>query len=177
MLPLNSESTIVEPYSLHVIHGKFQKIFLKMSKVYRDSLYCSDFLDVQQAILEHYRQALGYMNKSIIEIRIQHPLTQIHSCNLAHMIGLTPQYSSKIPLHLQPQISIHSIQQQIHQLNIEIDQLAFMVRDCPNLETRVHVLFIAKAMTELFEIQQFYIYPFYPNLIPLYLRKGMYNKI
>ena len=168
MRPLNSESTLIEPYSLQVIHGKFQKIFLKMSKVYRDSLYCSDFLEVQHAVLEHYRQALGYMNQSIIEIHTQHPLTQIHACNLADMIGLTPQYSSKIPLHLHPQISIHSIQQKIQQLTIEIDQLTFMVRDCPNLETRIHVLLFAKAMIELFEIQQLYIYPFYPNLIALY---------
>lgn len=171
MFPFEQQPTIVEPRSLQVIHSKLELIFKCLSKLYNQSPYCSALLDVNKAILEHYKQALGYINKLRLAIQIQYPHGQIVPLSLEQMIQLSPQYSSKIPPSLQPKMSIESINTQIYQLTIHLDQLAYMLRDCPDLEHRPLVRNCAQAMTELFQLQQFYIYPFHPELIPDYLKK------
>lgn len=171
MSPFEHQQPALKPISLHVIHDQIKLIFKSLSKLYNQSPYCSDFLDAHKAILEHYKQALCYINKSLLAIQKQHPQSHIEPLDLEQIICLYPQYSYQTPLHLQPKISIESINAQIFQLTVQLDQLALIIRDCPDLENRFHILLFARAMTELFEIQQFYIYPFRPDLTPDYLKR------
>lgn len=136
------------------------------------SLGCNDFVQVQSAVIQHFKEAIKYINRCINSISAQYPQSNVQLLEIDSFIGAAkPKYPSSHHPH-----TIDQIEFQLRELGSAIDQWVFMIRDCPDLENKPHVLLLAKAMCEIFEIQHFYIYPYRADLMPDYL-KGTTDKI
>lgn len=158
--------------TLNDIKTKFTSIFLVFSKTLFHCENCADFLQIKMAIREHFKQSLHYVNHCINLNKTDYPQAGIHSVSFVLIIQMIDNLDSLNDQPLDPShFLIEEIEDEIHALTILIDQCVFLIRDCPLLEPKKHILLLAQAMTELFLIQHRYIYPYREDLIPEYLNK------
>lgn len=132
---------------------------------------CSDFIQVQAAVIQHLKEAANYINRCTHSISTLHPQLNFPLFEFDSLIK-TLKADSSITF----QYPIDQIEFQLRDLSAVIDQWVFIIRDCPELETKPHIRLLAKAMCEIFEIQHFYIYPYHKALIPEYLKKSDFNR-
>lgn len=148
----------------------------EINNLFRNSiqncLNCSDFIQVKYAVLQHFKEAIKYVNKSIFNISTQHPQSDLQILDAHTLIddNTLDSWSSD------DQNTIDQIEFQLRELSTAIDQWVFILRDCPEVEHKPNIVLLAKAMTEIFQIQHFYIYPYRADLMPDFL-KGTIDKI
>lgn len=155
--------------TLHDLKLKLEFILLGLSSLFYQIKYCNDFNHVEKPVAAHLNEVLCYINQCIAEIQKHHSQFELAPMPLTELVTL---YSSEKNTQtiLPSTVTLDSIETQLRQLNIQLDQLVFMIRDCPNLVTRPHVVLLARAMSELFQLQQHYIYPFRADLVPDFLK-------
>lgn len=155
--------------TLNDIKTKFTSIFLVFINTLFHCENCADFLQIKMAIREHFKQSLHYINHCINLIETDYSQAGIHPVSFTLIVqtidNLNPQ--SIDPSHF----LIEEIEDEIRALTMLIDQCVFIIRDCPLLEPKKHIFLLAQAMTELFQLQHRYIYPYRKDLIPAYLGK------
>lgn len=154
------------------IHQKRDEIHTLFSSSIQGCLNCSDFIQVKYAVLQHFKEAIKYINKSIDNISTQHPQSHLQSLDAHTLIddNTLDSWSSD------DQHTIDQIEFQLRELSTAIDQWVFILRDCPEVEHKPNVLLLAKAMTEIFQIQHYYIYPYRKDLVPDFLNKATFNR-
>ena len=156
-------NTIIE------VQNKADQIAQLVFVLYQHSQHCSEFSQIRSAILNHYQEALRYLNRSFEAIHQQYPDSKFDS------ISRSPLNKPNAIDFLMPDIEFRILQQIIKDLLIHIDQLAFIVRRDASLDARFHMKLYAQAMTELFDLQTRYIYPYHPNLIPDHLKQANFE--
>lgn len=132
-------------------------------------LHCSDFIQVKTAVNEHFKQAIQYINQCINSIVSSHAQSKLQTLDVHCLVHSSDSLS-------ETQVSLDRIQTQLRDLSAAIDQWVYVIRDCPAVDSKPHVLLLAKAMCEIFEIQHFYIYPFREDLIPDFLKKSNFKR-
>lgn len=156
--------------TLNDIKLKFELVFLHLSLLFHQIKHCTDFNQVQMAVCEHLKQALSYINQCIIRMQKHHSQFELKPLSLADLASLyTNAILQKVPQSYV--VTLDSIETQLRQLTIQFDLLVFIIRDCPSVEKKPHVLLLARAMTELFQLQHIYIYPYRADLVPDFLNK------
>lgn len=158
--------------TLNDIQKKFGSVFLVFSTALFHCENCADFLQIKMAVREHFKQSLHYVNHSIYLIETDYPQASIHPVSFVLITQMIDNLDSLNNQSLeQSHFLIEEIEDEIRALTMLIDQCVFIIRDCPLLEPKKHILLLAQAMTELFQLQSRYIYPYRKDLIPAYLGK------
>ena len=171
MQPLDSHKHLIT--ALSDIEQKCHQIYQLFKNNIQNSLNCGDFLQVQAAVVQHFKEAINYINRCISSISKQHPQSNFPKLEFHGMIDTINPDSLSADIRQ----TIDQVEFQLRDLSTAIDQWSFIIRDCPYVETRPNVLLLAKAMSEIFEIQHVYIYPYHADLIPSFLQKSDFNQL
>ncbi len=151
------------PIPLNDIQQNLIKIMQLLKKVYSRIEYCSDFLDVKHAVQRHVIEAGKYIiicQNSIAEKFPNFTFTYTDTSEVKKDFDLSIQNLNNLSLLASQDIfKIERIHKHILNINILMDQCTINCKFCTELGTRPYVKFLAQAMTELMELQHFYIYP------------------
>ncbi|NHB58044.1 hypothetical protein G9F32_08415 [Acinetobacter sp. 194] len=133
---------------------------LKTLHIYLES--ASEFQHIKMALLQHIKEAIKYLNKSIK--LLQKEYSEINLLNLD--MKVFNQHEKKQRIN-----NIEEMENQIRKLISTIDERVFLIKTFSFSDTKAHARLLSSAMIELMEIQHLYIYPFREDLIPNFLKK------
>ena len=165
-----SESALIP---LSDIQQNLIQIIQLLKKVYFTINYCSDFIDVKHAVQRHVIEAGKYIiicQNSIAEKFPDFTYTDISEVKNDFDLSLQ-NFNDLSLIESQDIFKIERIHKNISNINILMDRCAINCKFCKELGTRPYVKLLAQAMTEIMELQNFYIYPIRKDLVPEYLQK------
>lgn len=154
------------------IELNFELIVLHLSRLFHQITHCTDFNQVQMAVLEHLKQAHSYINQCIIRMQKNDSQLELKSLYFEDLASLYTHNTPTQKVRQPAMVTLDSIETQLTQLNIQLDLLVFIIRDCPSVETKPHALLLARAMIELFQLQHTYIYPYRADLVPDFFKQN-----
>ena len=121
----------------------------------------SEFQHIKMALLQHLKEAVKYLNKSLKLLKQEYTEITLDDFKLK---------SSYLHINKDAITSIDEIENQIRELISSIDKRVFLIKSFTYSDTKAHARLLASSMTELMGIQHLYIYPYYEDLIPDFLR-------
>ncbi len=146
-------------------------IIVLLNKAYFRTINCLELKQNSELIQNKLLKVMQILLKLFSLISEQHPQSSIF-----HHLSSDFKNHSQINYlaHIQKidtskPFNITQLNKTISNITILLDRSAINCKFCPELGIRPYVKIIATAMAELFQLQQQYIYPIRPDLIPSFL--------